>query len=71
MGMSWSRNARQMPRQARHTAHPKSYLFHGTFNPVVAKDRILYDDDFYFFVNVGGHTGQGHLHISGALYQKN
>lgn len=51
-------------------AAPASHLFHGTFNPVVARDGISDDDYISFACNVGVNC-RGTIHIYGAIRQVN
>lgn len=68
-GMCWTRNGAARGCQASHT-EPKSYQFHGTFNPVHGGDYIAYSDIYTFTVEVGGDIGQATLSVRGYIFQK-
>ncbi len=63
-GMSWTRNGVTQPRNSPHT-QSCSYLYHGTFNPGRALDKLTYIDLYDFQVVIGGAHGNARLTISG------
>lgn len=63
-GMAWTRNGSTMPRQAPHLIGC-TYIFHGTFNPARANDRVTYIDLYDFTVNIAGNIGSARLTIHG------
>ena len=70
VGMSWRVSGKgAMPRQAGHR-EPASYLFHGTFNPVVTGTKFGYWDHFSFRHNLGS-GGTATLDVEGAIWQTN
>ncbi len=69
LGLSWVRNGEPMSRMAPHTV-PASYIFHGTFNPARAGDRIVYNDYFNFRHNLG-QGGSAQIHIFGTFHLTN
>ena len=59
-GVSWWKNGMKMPPNAPHIKD-KTYIFHGTLNPVRNGDVIQFQDYMTFGVRIGGRTGTGTL----------
>jgi hypothetical protein len=63
-GMAWTRNGAVMARQRLHH-EGCAYIFHGTFNPARANDKVTYIDLFDFTVDIAGNIGSARLTIRG------
>lgn len=67
-GMKWTRNSVDQPMNSPHLV-PCNYTFHGTYNPVIRRDLVTYNDSFSYRHNIGP-GGNAVLDISGRLHFK-
>jgi hypothetical protein len=67
-GLSWWRNGYVQAQNAPHVV-PKDYQFHGTMQPVWARDKVTYQDFMTFRHNLGP-GGTGTLTFYGAVELK-